>query len=145
MSENLVQLLLENPTPKELKNGIDAETTEAWHSLCCVAADEIETLKARYRSLLDKHLALFTKRQRAEQRLRDVVSVVLGQQELNGGSLAESEIEAIMAAARYVRCECGGSGWYVGATVADEYHNPMQEQIECPCVSDGTTGWVPVP
>ena len=35
-------------------------------------ADEIETLKARYRSLLDKHLALFTKRQRAEARVAEL-------------------------------------------------------------------------
>jgi len=50
-------------------------------------------------------------------------------------------LSPFMEKAGYVRCECGGSGWYVGATVADEYHNPMQEQIECPCVANGTPGW----
>jgi len=100
-------------------------------------ADEIETLKARYRSLLDKHLALFTKRQRAEQRLRDVAEFIGATVVNNWPFLAK----ALMIVLGYVRCECGGSGWYVGATVADEYHNPMQEQIECPCVANGTTGW----
>ena len=93
-------------------------------------ADEIETLKARYRSLLDEHLALFTKRQRAEQRLRDVM--------IEACNRPLDVTVAIARAAGHVRCECGGSGKLKFTNVEnadDEYYEP------CPCVVNGTTGW----
>ena len=103
-------------------------------------ADEIEQLMARVAELEEQLEAeemqsdMFVRKyDTLKQRLRDVM--------IEACNRPLDVTVAIARAAGHVRCECGGSGWYVGATVADEYHNPMQEQIECPCVANGTTGW----
>jgi hypothetical protein len=43
---DMVERLRESPSCRELKIGIDAETTAIWHDLCCEAANEITRLTA---------------------------------------------------------------------------------------------------
>ena len=47
----MIDLLREEPSPKELEQGIDAETTRIWHRLCLDAADRIAELE---RELADR-------------------------------------------------------------------------------------------
>ena len=51
---DLIERLTDEPTSRELKKGLDAETTRIWHSLCLEARDEIERLRAEVVSIWDQ-------------------------------------------------------------------------------------------